>query len=66
MNRKKLRSLRESKKESRFALAVAVGTTEGTIENLERGVTESPRIPLLKRLADHFDVTVDELITEEK
>lgn len=66
MNKEKLRTLREEKGESRFSLAVAVGTTEGTIENIERGVTENPRIPLLKRLAEHFDVTVDELITDEK
>ncbi len=66
MDREKLRKMREEKGESRFKLAVAVGTTPDTIENLERGVTENPRIPLLKRLAEHFGVTVDELLSEEK
>ncbi|MEG2533646.1 MAG: helix-turn-helix transcriptional regulator [Gordonibacter sp.] len=66
MNKEKLRGMREAKGESRFTLAVAVGTTTGTIENLERGATENPRVLLLKRLAEHFGVSVDDLLSDEK
>lgn len=66
MNKAKLMELRKKRGESRFALAVAVGSTPATIENLEKGVTENPRIELLKNLAEHFGVTVDDLLSEEK
>lgn len=63
-----LRKLREEKGESRFKLAVAVGTTPDTIQKLENGDTQNPRVPLLKSLAEHFGVTTDFLLgmTAEK
>lgn len=63
-----LRKLREEKGESRFKLAVAVGTTPDTIQKLENGGTRNPRVPLLKSLAEHFGVTTDYLLgmTAEK
>lgn len=63
-----LRKLREEKGESRFKLAVAVGTTPGTIQALESGTARNPRVPLLKSLAEHFGVTTDYLLgmTPEK
>lgn len=62
MDGKLLRSLREEKGESRFKLAVAVGTTPTTIQMLETGQTQNPRVPLLKALAEHFEVTTDYLL----
>lgn len=63
-----LRKLREEKGESRFKLAVAVGSTPETIQALETGETRNPRVPLLKSLAEHFGVTTDYLLgmTAEK
>lgn len=68
MDGKLLRKLREEKGESRFRLAVAVGTTPETIQGLETGTTRNPRVPLLKSLAEHFGVTTDYLLgmTSEK
>lgn len=61
-----IRKLREEKGESRFKLAVAVGATPTTIQAIENGMTQSPRVPLLKKLAEHFDVSTDYLLGLEK
>lgn len=61
-----LRKLREEKGESRFKLAVAVGTTPATIQALETSKTQNPRVPLLKNMATHFGVTTDYLLGMEK
>lgn len=66
MDGKLLRDLREAKGESRFKLAVAVGTTPATIQALENGATKNPRVPLLKNLAEHFGVTTDYLLGMEE
>jgi len=44
-------------------LAIMLGVTEMTISNYERGERE-PSIDNLKKMADIFGVTVDELISE--
>ena len=63
----RLRELRESAGETRFALASLVHTTPSSIYNIEMGISKNPHIELVARIAKHFRVTVDYLlgITDE-
>lgn len=56
-----LKTLRKSYKLSQSELAERVGTSQRNVSYWENGTTQ-PDIDTLIKLADVFDVTVDELI----
>lgn len=58
----KLNELRLRKGESLQQTADAVGVTKTHIWELEKGKSANPSAELLRKLADHFKVTVDYLI----
>lgn len=58
----KLNELRLKKGESLQDTADAVGVTKTHIWELEKGKSKNPTAELLRKLADHFKVTVDYLI----
>ncbi|WP_215779872.1 helix-turn-helix domain-containing protein [Paludibacterium sp. B53371] len=58
----KLNELRLKKGESLQDTADAVGVTKTHIWELEKGKSKNPTADLLRKLADHFKVTVDYLI----
>ncbi|MDF8373622.1 helix-turn-helix domain-containing protein [Weissella paramesenteroides] len=61
----RLKELREAKGLSQRQLANELGMVHQTYSNYERGERE-PRIDVLIKLADYFDVSVDYLIGHEK
>lgn len=58
-----LKYLRKKNKVSQQELADILETPRSTLGDYERGKTE-PNIAMLIKMADHFDVKVDELISE--
>lgn len=58
----KLNELRMKKGESLQQTADIVGVTKTHIWELEKGKSSNPSADLLRKLADHFKVTVDYLI----
>lgn len=58
----KLNELRMRKGESLQQTADAVGVTKTHIWELEKGKSANPSADLLRKLASHFQVTVDYLI----
>lgn len=58
----KLNELRMRKGESLQQTAEKVGVTKTHIWELEKGKSANPSADLLRKLADHFNVTVDYLI----
>jgi transcriptional regulator with XRE-family HTH domain len=54
----KLKQLRTKKGQSLQQLADSVGVSKAHIWEMERGGTANPGLELLKKLADHFKVTV--------
>ncbi len=58
----KLNELRSKKGESLQQTADALGITKTHIWELEKGKSSNPTAELLKKLADHFKVTVDFLL----
>ena len=60
----KLKQLRRARGESQEELARATGVTQNTISRLERGEREA-RVSTLRKLAEHFGVSVAELLGEE-
>ncbi|WEA52270.1 helix-turn-helix transcriptional regulator [Weissella paramesenteroides] len=61
----RLKELREAKGLSQRQLANELGMVRQAYSNYERGERE-PRIDVLIKLADYFDVSVDYLIGHEK
>lgn len=57
----RLRTLRESRKLSRAALAGQIGTSEQLVGQWERGVSK-PGYVSLEKLADALGVTLDALV----
>ena len=60
---KKLKMLRESRNLTRRELADALGINENTLTGYENSGRE-PKYDLLVKIADYFDVLVDELIRD--
>jgi len=58
----KLNELRSKKGESLQQTADALGITKTHIWELEKGKSSNPTAELLKKLADHYKVTVDFLL----
>lgn len=56
-----LRALRKSYKLKQTELAEKIGTTQRNISYWENGMTQ-PDIDTLARIADFFDITIDELV----
>jgi transcriptional regulator with XRE-family HTH domain len=54
----KLQELRRKRGESLQQVADAVGISKAHVWSLERGEADNPSIQLLRKLADHFHVTV--------
>jgi len=57
-----MRALRRQKGISLFRLAVEVGCTDRTLQALETGRAKNPTLELLLKLADFFNVSIDELV----
>lgn len=60
----KLRELRFRKGQSLQQVADAVGASKAHIWELESGKSQNPSLDLLKRMAEHFGVTIASLVGE--
>lgn len=60
----KLRQLRLKRGESLQDVADSVGASKAHIWEIEAGKSKNPSLDLLKRLAEHFDITVSQLSGE--
>lgn len=60
----KLKTLRIKRGQSLQQLADAIGASKAHVWELETGKSTNPSIDLLRRIAEHFDVTVASLIGE--
>jgi transcriptional regulator with XRE-family HTH domain len=58
----RLRELRLARGESLQKAATPVGCSKPHLWELERGITDNPTLDLLRRLAQHYGVTVSYLI----
>ena len=61
---KKLFKLRQGKSHSLQAVADSVGASRAHIWEVETGRTKNPSLDLVRRLADHFGVSVGWLVGE--
>lgn len=61
----RLKELRVKKNRSLQEVADAVGASKAHIWEIERGGSKNPSMELLKRLAEHFDVSVSYLVDED-
>ena len=61
----KLKLYREKHNMTQKEIARILGVEPGTISKYELGITE-PNIEPIKKLAEIFNVTIDELIRDEK
>jgi transcriptional regulator with XRE-family HTH domain len=62
---RRMAQLRRKKKESLQIVADAVGVSKAHIWELEKARTDNPSMDLVRRLADHFGVTVAYLVGED-
>jgi len=60
----KLQKLRTAKRESLQDVADAIGASKGHVWELEKGTASNPSVDLLRKLAEHFGVTIASLIGE--
>ena len=56
-----LKSMREAKSYTREEVGDAIGATAHTVWSLERGITKRPRPGTVRRLAEFYGVTPDEI-----
>lgn len=61
----KLQKLRTAKRESLQDVADAIGASKAHVWELERGTAKNPSIELVRKLADHFGVSIASLVGEE-
>lgn len=61
----RLRDLRTARGESLQDVADAIRVSKTHIWELEKGKSKNPSADLLKRLADHFSVTIAHLVGED-
>ena len=59
---KRMKEFRNQKGWSQQKLAEKTGLSFNTITKIEQGVGDSPTLKTLLKLADAFDVTLDELV----
>jgi len=62
----KLADLRLRKGDSLQQVADAVGVSKAHIWEMEKGYSKNPSAELVRKLAEHFAVTVDYLIASDK
>lgn len=60
----KIKQLRTQRRESLQGLATAVGASKAHIWDIERGESKNPSLDLLRRIADHFKISIGELVGE--
>lgn len=60
----KLQALRRKSGESLQQVADGVSVSKGHVWALEKGTAENPSLDLLRKLAEHFNVTVNHLHDE--
>jgi transcriptional regulator with XRE-family HTH domain len=60
----RLQKLRTAKRESLQDVADAIGASKGHVWELEKGTAKNPSVELLRKLAEHFGVTIASLIGE--
>jgi transcriptional regulator with XRE-family HTH domain len=60
----RIKELRVKHNQSLQGLADALGASKAHIWEIERGASKNPSMDLLKKLADHFSVTVSFLVGE--
>lgn len=60
----KLRQLRAQRGESLQTVADAVGASKAHIWQIEIGRSRNPSLELIRRLADHFELSVSSLVGE--
>ena len=58
----KLNQLREKRRESLQDVATAIGISKTHLWELEKGRANNPSMDLLKKLAEHYAVTVEILV----
>ena len=63
---KRLKALRLKEKQSLQDVATAVAASKAHIWELERGSSKNPSLDLLRRLAQHFKVTVGYFVETEQ
>lgn len=56
-----LKSMRESSAYTRAEVAKAIGKSEHTVWSIECGKTKMPRPPTVRKLAEFYGVTPDEI-----
>jgi transcriptional regulator with XRE-family HTH domain len=61
----KLKELRQKKRQSLQQVADAVGVSKAHIWELEKGLSTNPSLELVKKLAEHFNVTVPFFLNDE-
>lgn len=61
-----VKKLRLSQNLTMEQLGEKIGLSSGAISDLEHGVRKNPRIDTLIKLADYFDVSLDELVGRER
>lgn len=66
MNGTLAKRLRNERGETQRQVAIATGLTIETIKMLEHGRAKNPTLKTMKAVADHFGVTVDQLLSGEK
>lgn len=60
----KLQKLRTAKRQSLQDVADAVGASKAHVWELEKGTAKNPSIELVRKLADHFGVSIASLVGE--
>lgn len=60
----KLQNLRTSKRQSLQDVADAIGASKAHVWELEKGTAKNPSIELVRKLADHFGVSIASLVGE--
>lgn len=60
----KLQQLRTAKRQSLQDVATAIGASKAHVWELERGTAKNPSIELMRKLAEHFKVSIASLVGE--
>lgn len=61
----RLKALRVRDNQSLQDVADAIGSSKAHIWEIEKGGSKNPSMDLLRRLADHFKVTISHLVGED-
>ena len=61
----RLQNLRTAKRQSLQTVADAIGASKAHIWELEKGTAKNPSIELVRKLADHFEVSIASLVGEK-